>query len=100
VDDIVYLLLYVDDIVLTTSIADLLQRMIDALQLEFAIKDLGPFHHFLGITAERRPKGLFLHQRSTPSTSWSGLACPAASPAPRLSTLTGLQSPTRRPTEA
>jgi hypothetical protein len=27
------------------------------------MKDLGPFHHFLGITAERRPQGLFLHQR-------------------------------------
>jgi hypothetical protein len=29
--DTVYLLLYVDDIVLTTSTADLLQRMINAL---------------------------------------------------------------------
>jgi hypothetical protein len=27
------------------------------------MKDLGPLHHFLGITAERRPQGLFLHQR-------------------------------------
>jgi hypothetical protein len=36
--------------------------MIVALQCEFAMKDLGPLHHFLGITAERRPQGLFLHQ--------------------------------------
>jgi hypothetical protein len=62
-DDIVYLLLYVDDIVLTASIADLLQRTIVALQLEFAMKDLGPLHHFPSITAKRRPLGLFLHQR-------------------------------------
>jgi hypothetical protein len=62
-DDIVYLLLYVDDIVLTTSTADLLQRTIIALQWEFEMKDLGPLHHFLGITAERRTQGLFLHQR-------------------------------------
>jgi hypothetical protein len=27
------------------------------------MKDLGPLHHFLGITAERRSQGLFLHQR-------------------------------------
>jgi hypothetical protein len=54
-DDIVYLLLYVDDIVLTASTADLLHRTIVALQREFAMKDLGPLHHFLGITAERRP---------------------------------------------
>jgi hypothetical protein len=27
------------------------------------MKDLGPLHHFLSITVERRPNGLFLHQR-------------------------------------
>jgi hypothetical protein len=26
------------------------------------MKDLGPLHHFLGITVERRPADLFLHQ--------------------------------------
>jgi hypothetical protein len=26
------------------------------------MKDLGPLHHFLGITAERWPQSLFLHQ--------------------------------------
>jgi hypothetical protein len=62
-DDTVYLLLYVDDILLTASTADLLHRTIVALQREFAMKDLGPLHHFLGITTERRPQGLFLHQR-------------------------------------
>jgi hypothetical protein len=49
--------------VLTTSTTDLLQRTIVALQREFAMKDLRPLHHFLGITAERQPQGLFLHQR-------------------------------------
>jgi hypothetical protein len=85
-DDTVFLLLYVDDIVLTTSTADLLQRTIVALQREFTMKDLRPLNHFLGITVERRPQGLFI-SASTPSTYWSGLACPTASPAPRLSTL-------------
>jgi hypothetical protein len=61
-EDTLYLL-YIDDIVLTASTADLLQRTIIALEREFAMKDLGPLHHFLGITAERRPQGLFLHQR-------------------------------------
>jgi hypothetical protein len=28
------------------------------------MKDLGPLHHFLGITVERRPDKLFLHQRT------------------------------------
>jgi hypothetical protein len=60
-EDTVYLL-YVDDIVLTAFTAGLLQRTIITLQQEFAMKDLGPLH-FLGITAERRPQGIFLHQR-------------------------------------
>jgi hypothetical protein len=37
-NDTIYLLLYVDDIVLTASTVDLLQRTIVALQLEFAMK--------------------------------------------------------------
>jgi hypothetical protein len=57
-----YLLLYVDDIVLTTSSQSLLRRLIDALQREFPVKDLDVLHHFLGVTAEPRPSGL-LHQR-------------------------------------
>jgi hypothetical protein len=51
--DIVYLL-YVADIVVTASTADLLQRTIIALQREFAMKDMWPLHHFLGIIAERQ----------------------------------------------
>jgi hypothetical protein len=58
-----YLLLYVDDIVLTASSAPLLRRIITSLQQEFAMKDLGVLHHFLGVTVEPRPTGLFLHQR-------------------------------------
>jgi hypothetical protein len=50
-DDTVFLLLYVDDIVLTTSTTNLLHRTIAALQREFAVKDLGRLH-FLSITAE------------------------------------------------
>jgi len=57
-----YLLLYVDDIVLTASSQPLLQRIIMSLQQEFAM-DLGVLHHFLGVTVEHRPSGMFLHQR-------------------------------------
>jgi hypothetical protein len=62
--DTVYVLLYVDDIILTASSTELLRRTISTLQREFAIKDLMPLHHFLDITVERRPDGLFLHQRT------------------------------------
>jgi hypothetical protein len=62
--DTVYLLLYVDDIILTASSMELLHRTISALQREFVMMDLGPLHHFLSITVERRPDGLFHHQRT------------------------------------
>jgi hypothetical protein len=62
--DTVYLLLYFDDIILTAFSTELIRRTISALQRKFAMKDLGPLHHFLDITVERHPDGLFLHQRT------------------------------------
>jgi hypothetical protein len=61
--DTAYLLLYIDDIVLTASSEPLLRRIITALQQEFAMKDLGVLHHFLGVTIEPHPAGSLLHQR-------------------------------------
>jgi hypothetical protein len=60
--DTVYLLLYVDDIILTASNTELLRRTISALQREFAMKDLGPLHHFLGASSRRAvPPPAHLH---------------------------------------
>jgi hypothetical protein len=61
--DTAYLLLYVDDIVLTASSAGFLHTVIGALQREFAMTDLGQLHHFLGISVTRSADGLFLSQR-------------------------------------
>jgi hypothetical protein len=61
--DTAYLLLYIDDIVLTTSIPELLKRTTTTLQQQFTMKDLDPLHHFLGMSVEQRSNGLFLHQR-------------------------------------
>ena len=61
--DTVYLLHYVDDIVLTASSVELLRCTIGALQQEFAMKDLGELHHFLGMEVQRCSAGLFLSQR-------------------------------------
>jgi len=59
----VYLLLYVDDIVLTATSQQILHRVIAALKQEFAMKDLDPLHHFLGIAVQRNRDTLFLSQR-------------------------------------
>jgi hypothetical protein len=61
--DMVYLLLYVDDIVLTASSTTLLQHTISALKREFTMKELGPLHHFLGVFIQHQIDGLFLTQR-------------------------------------
>ena len=61
--DTAYLLLYVDDIVLTASSSVLLQRITDRLHAEFAMTDLGALHHFLGVSVTRSSDGLSLSQR-------------------------------------
>jgi hypothetical protein len=45
-----YLLLYVDDIILTASSSELLQSITTCLHLEFAMIDLGDLSYFLGIS--------------------------------------------------
>ncbi|GKA47385.1 ribonuclease H-like domain-containing protein [Tanacetum coccineum] len=60
--DTAYLLLYVDDIILTSSSTSLMQRIISSLHAEFAMTDLGPLNYFLGISATRTTIGIFLSQ--------------------------------------
>jgi hypothetical protein len=50
--DTVHLLPYVNYIIHTASHSDLLQSTTTALRWEFAMKDLGPLHHFLGVSVE------------------------------------------------
>ena len=57
-----YLLLYVDDIILTASSTSLLTSLVESLAKEFSMSDLGDLHHFLGITVHRTAAGLFLSQ--------------------------------------
>nr|KYP74640.1 hypothetical protein KK1_007327 [Cajanus cajan]KYP74657.1 hypothetical protein KK1_007344 [Cajanus cajan] len=55
-----YLLLYVDDIILTASSDELRKFIISCLSSKFAMKDLGPLSYFLGINVTRHVGGLFL----------------------------------------
>ncbi|KAK1695760.1 hypothetical protein QYE76_012457 [Lolium multiflorum] len=61
--DTAYLLLYVDDIIITASTTALLQRLLSMLHSEFSMKDLGDLHYFLGIAVTRSSSGLFLSQK-------------------------------------
>ncbi|KAK9137599.1 hypothetical protein Sjap_008193 [Stephania japonica] len=57
-----YILLYVDDIILTASSHALRCSIMDLLSSEFAMKDLGPLNYFLGIAVTRQKGGMFLSQ--------------------------------------
>lgn len=62
--DIAYLLLYVDDIALTASSPQLLNRIITALASEFEMSDSDMLHYFLGIFYKRDNDGLLLQQQN------------------------------------
>ncbi|GJS69000.1 ribonuclease H-like domain-containing protein [Tanacetum coccineum] len=61
--EVAYLLIYVDDTVLTAASTDLLQRIISSLHKEFDMTDLGALNYFLGISVTRDSIGMFLSQK-------------------------------------
>ncbi|XP_022020226.1 uncharacterized mitochondrial protein AtMg00810-like [Helianthus annuus] len=61
--DAAYLLIYVDNIILTTSTDHLRDHLMRRLGDEFAMKDLGPLSYFLGVQVTRTGQSLFLSQQ-------------------------------------
>lgn len=57
-----YLLIYVDDLILSASTPALLHLFINNLKSAFAVKDMGPVHYFLGVDVKRMSDGFFLSQ--------------------------------------
>lgn len=83
-NNMAYLLLYVDDIILTCSSDTLHKSIIDLLSSKFEMKDLGPLHYFLGIDVTRHTGGLFLSQRKYAEdiVERAGMASCKSSPTP------------------
>lgn len=59
---LLYMLVYVDDIILTDNNDAYLNRFIESLSNCFSLKDLDTLSYFLGIEAYRTPHGLLLNQ--------------------------------------
>jgi hypothetical protein len=57
---IIYLLVYVDDIVVTSSSPEAVDALLRDLRADFALKVLGKLQYFLGIQATRSKTGLSL----------------------------------------
>jgi hypothetical protein len=60
--NIFYLLVYVDDILLTGNNSNMLHRLIQLMSLEFKLRDLGAVHYFLGIEVQSTDMGFMLWQ--------------------------------------
>eukprot|EP00261_Vitis_vinifera_P039153 XP_019080396.1 PREDICTED: uncharacterized protein LOC109123854 [Vitis vinifera] len=60
--DIIYLLLYVDDIIITGNNSSLLDSFACKLNSKFATKDLGSLSYFLSLEATSTTDGLFISQ--------------------------------------
>ncbi|GLT71533.1 hypothetical protein SLA2020_435440 [Shorea laevis] len=62
-DEFLFILIYVDDILVTGPSQRLITHMVQKLQSDFALKDLGPLAFFLGIEAIQVTDGLLLSQQ-------------------------------------
>jgi hypothetical protein len=62
VEGTTFLLLYIDDIVLTASSTRLLDWITASLHSEFAMTDMGSLHYFLDITVTHDSSGMHLSQ--------------------------------------
>ncbi|PKU87481.1 Retrovirus-related Pol polyprotein from transposon TNT 1-94 [Dendrobium catenatum] len=81
---VLYILIYVDDILLTGSDANLINSLLDDLHKRFQLKNLGTINQFLGISVTTTSNGLHLNQElyATTILNRSGMTnCkPLASP--------------------
>jgi histone deacetylase 1/2 len=59
---IIYVLIYVDDIIVTSSSPRAITALLQDLNSDFALKDLGDLHFFLGIEVKKVDDGLLLTQ--------------------------------------
>jgi len=61
--DIILLLLYVNDMLITGNSSETLASLLAELNKRFKMKDMGQMHYFLGIQAQFHSEGLFLSQQ-------------------------------------
>jgi histone deacetylase 1/2 len=78
----IYMLIYVDDIIVTSSSSEAVMALLMDLRKDFALKDLGDLHYFLGIEVKRDKEGLLLSQEKYAQEilTWVGMTkCKASS---------------------
>ncbi|GAA0172880.1 hypothetical protein LIER_26614 [Lithospermum erythrorhizon] len=83
-EQVAYILLYVDDIILVTSSDELQDSILHHLQVEFSMKDLGSLNYFLRISVIRTPQHIFLshHKYAEETIEKAGMSSCKSSPTP------------------
>ncbi|XP_020176901.1 uncharacterized protein [Aegilops tauschii subsp. strangulata] len=76
---IIFMLVYVDDIIVASSAQEATSALLEDLKKDFALKDLGDLHYFLGIEVKKVTDGILLSQEKYVSdilkrSDWAG--CP------------------------
>lgn len=59
----IYMLIYVDDIIIISSSSVATDRLLQQLRQDFAVKDLGALSYFLGVEVNQSSHGIILSQR-------------------------------------
>jgi hypothetical protein len=57
-----YLLIYVNDIIIVSSVPTIIDELLQLLCIDFAVKDLGNLYYFLGVEVLSVKAGLLLSQ--------------------------------------
>jgi hypothetical protein len=76
---VIFLLFYVDDIILMNSDSVAITKLVFELAHAFELKDLGPLKYFLGLQIDYIASGSLFINQSMRQISWLGLICLHAS---------------------
>jgi hypothetical protein len=66
----IFMLIYVDDIIVTGSSQEAIAALLCDLKQDFALKDLGDLHYFLGIEVRKDKEGIILSQEKYARDIW------------------------------
>jgi hypothetical protein len=58
-----FVLVYVDDIIVASSCQEAINHLLKSLEKDFALKDLGDLHYFLGIEVTKIKDSIMLSQQ-------------------------------------
>ena len=80
----IFVLIYVDDIIVTSSSDEAITGLLKDLSVEFALKDLGDLHFFLGIEVKKHEDGLHLSQEKYATDLVRRVGLQGCKPSPTL----------------